>query len=308
MTKEKAPIIFIIYNRPDLTEKVLEAISVYQPVYQPERLYIVADGPKDNIDKILCDQTRAFINKIDWDCEIHKNYAETNMGCGIRVSSGITWAFETCDRAIILEDDCVPDLSFFPFCEELLERYKNDSRIGMISGNNYGYDLFDHNVSYSFSKHGHIWGWATWRRAWNSFTLDLTSFNEQTINNVKSNISCNKDFVNYWWKGAKSVMNGSLDSWDYQWGVIRYINNYLTIRPKCNLVANIGFNRYATHTKGKGKQVYGEKFEIDFPLVHPKYILPDYIADKMIENFFIPTCKDKNFYNKIKYHFKNIFK
>jgi glycosyltransferase involved in cell wall biosynthesis len=279
MTNKKVSVIFIIYNRPDLAQQVLDSIATYRP----ERLYVVADGPKTPQDEKLCKQTRKIIDTIDWPCEVHKNYAEENMGCGKRVSSGITWAFETCDKAIILEDDCMPDQSFFPFCEELLEMYKDDTRIGMISGNNHGYNLYDPGLSYSFSKHGKIWGWATWRRAWKHFDLSLKFLGNDNEHLIKANISNDVSFVSQWWKGVDSFLHGELDTWGYQWGVSRYANNLLTIRPKVNLVANIGFGGNATHTKGTPKNIFSTTTSIKFPLCHPKIIIPDTYADRQLE-------------------------
>jgi len=309
INKTKIPVIFIIYNRPDLAEAVLKAIGEYQPT----QLYVVADGPINGHDKVRCDKTRELIDTINWNCTIHKNFADKNLGCKKRVFSGITWAFKTCERAIILEDDCVPAPSFFPFCEELLEMYKDDTRIGMISGNNFGFDLYDEGLSYSFSNHGYIWGWATWKRCWDDFDVDLNFLNKKNIKIIKSNISNNKEFVKKWWEGVDHVLLKNLSSWASPWGVFRYANNFLIIRPKVNLVANIGFVSAATHTTGKPDPAVMKKDNLVFPLVHPNIVLPDIIADRMLEEFFLQQPKKKRklfrfFFNHFAYWIKRVVK
>ncbi len=163
----------------------------------------------------------------------------------------------------------------------------------MISGDNYGFDLHDQRLSYSFSKHGYIWGWATWKRCWEKFDLDLGFLNEISSNLIKSNISNNREFVDYWWKGVDDVLFDRVDTWDAQWGVVRYANNFLTIRPKVNLIANIGFGKDATHTTGIIKRVYTQTNRMDFPLVHPITVLPDSLADEKLEKFFLPAKPQK---------------
>ena len=292
MNSEKVPIIILLYNRPETTKEVCKAISIYQP----DKLYVVADGPKDVQDKIRCDQTRSIIDMIDWNCKIHKNYSEKNMGCGFGVSSGISWAFNSCERAIILVDDCIPDSSFFYYCEQLLEKYKDDTRIGMISGNNYGFPLYDSNISYSFSKHGHITGWATWKRCWEKFNYNLNIYDKNELELIRSNISANEHFVTKWWSGVEAVINGDLDAWSLQWGVARYANNYLTIRPKENLVAHIGYGEFATHTKGKPNPKYTATGSLEFPLEHPRIIAPDKNADKKLEEDLFPVKQPRDTY------------
>jgi len=164
----------------------------------------------------------------------------------------------------------------------------------MISGNNFGFDLYDKTLSYSFSRHGHIWGWATWKRCWKEFDVGLSFLNATNTALIKSNISENVAFVDVWWQSVDAVLKGNLDTWDSQWGLTRYSNNYLTIRPKVNLVANIGFGGDATHTSGKSKHAYTVTSKLDFPLVHPDIMIPDRVADAMLEKSFLAVTHPKN--------------
>lgn len=171
------PVAFMIFNRPEKTARVFAEIRKARPT----QLFIVADGPRTEQEKEKTDATRAVTEHIDWECEVKRNYSDVNVGCKMRVSSGISWIFENVENAIILEDDCVPEQSFFPYCQELLERYKDDTRIMHISGDNFEWGRtgnFESDASYYFSRIPHVWGWATWRRAWNLYDINMTSWPE----------------------------------------------------------------------------------------------------------------------------------
>ncbi len=167
----KTPVVVIIFKRTDTTEKVFEAIRLAKP----PKLFVIADGPRADHpgEAEKCEAARAIIERVDWECEVLKNYSDTNLGCAKRVSSGLDWVFSNVEEAIILEDDCVPHLTFFPFCEELLEKYRYDTRIASISGQNVQFGRERTNYSYYFSRYNHCWGWATWRRAWQHFDFDM---------------------------------------------------------------------------------------------------------------------------------------
>lgn len=273
---KKAPVIFIIYNRPGFTKLSFDSIRAYKP----DRLYIIADGPKNEQDNILCQKAREVIKTVDWDCEINKNFAEENMGCGKRVSSGITWAFNTCDRAIILEDDCIPNLSFFRFCEELLQYYNEDHRIGMVSGNSI-IDPNKLNYSYYFSNFFHIWGWATWKRAWDNFDLSINKWptlkkTDLILNKVRSTFYADK-----WNEIFDRVYKGDIDTWAYPLVLKFWENNHLSIVPKYNLVSNIGFTNSATHTNNpKDKNSKRPTKRLTFPLSHPELVIPNKVFDQ----------------------------
>ena len=162
-----APVLLIIFNRPDTTARVFEAIRAARPT----ELYIAADAPRENRseDKRLCEEAKKITEKIDWPCEVHRLYQEKNLGCKRGPIASITWFFENVEAGIILEDDCVPHPSFFAFCSELLEKYADDKRIMHVSGNNFQFGKMRGDASYFFSEYTLSWGWATWRRAWQRF-------------------------------------------------------------------------------------------------------------------------------------------
>ncbi len=274
----KTPVAFIIFNQPDLTEKVFEAIRQAQPL----RLLVIADGPRQ--DKIgeaqKCAATRAIIDRVDWDCEVITNYSETNLGCKIRLSSGIDWVFEQVEEAIILEDDCLPDPTFFTFCEELLERYRQDTRIMCISGNNHQFGHQRTSDSYYFSRYNHIWGWATWRRAWQHYDVDMNLWN--TIHNGEwlQDILDNNAEIKIWQKSFQDVFDGKVDTWDYQWTFACWIQSGLTILPNVNLISNIGFGIGATHTIDPNSKLANIPINsIALPLQHPQFIVRNSAAD-----------------------------
>ena len=238
------PIAFIIFNRPDLTEIVFEAIRQAKP----KKLLVVADGPRFPQEVEKCEKSRSVIQKIDWECELLTNYSEINLGCKLRVSSGLDWVFSEVEEAIILEDDCVPAPSFFNFCETLLARYRQDERIMMISGDNFqkGHKRTDY--SYYFSKYAHIWGWASWQRAWQHYDVEMKTWPEYNKLGMIDSFCENKYEKKYWTDIFNLTFDGSINTWDYQWTYACWSQNGLSILPKANLVSNIGFRSDATHT------------------------------------------------------------
>ena len=272
-----APILFLIFNRPDLTQKVFERIREIQP----SQLFIAADGPRGDRhgEHLLCAETRAVTANIDWECELHRLERSKNLGCKVAVSSAITWFFEHVEEGIILEDDCLPDASFFQFCAEMLDRYRFDSRVGVISGNNYqpNYRM----ASYYFSRYPHIWGWATWRRLWVSYDVHLTDWNgrpESLSASVKRH-RVRKRFAGHF----DSVKSGNRDTWDYQLVYLCLKTGSLSLSPGLNLVANIGFDERATHTYSPSSTPPPLSQAIGFPLVHPAHIGVDELADYYTE-------------------------
>jgi hypothetical protein len=298
-------VLFLIFNRPDTTSRVFEAIRKARP----SSLYIAADGPRPDFpgEKELCEKVRSIATMVDWPCDVKTLFRDQNLGCRQAVSSAISWYFEHVDSGIILEDDCLPTKTFFRFCGELLERYEDDTRIGMISGLNWGFRFSNENLSYCFSRHGGIWGWATWKRAWKCYAFDLQTLSEEEIYCIRSNMSSNTDYANYYWEEARSVISGELDSWDYLWGIIRYANNFLTIRPSKNLVANIGFGEDSTHTKGTANKLYTSTMDLNFPLTHPSLMFPDKIWDSLMEQHVLGLPNNK-FISRLVYKAKRRIK
>jgi hypothetical protein len=278
----KTPILFIIFNRRDVTGTVFNAIREIKP----SKLYIVADGPRtDKIgEKERCEETRKIVDSIDWKCEVFKNYSDINLGCKKRVSSGIDWFFENVEQGIILEDDCLPNKSFFRFCEEMLEKYKDEEKIGMISGDNFQFGKVKNEYSYYFSRYSHIWGWASWRRAWKNYDVDIKSWPQIKKENGLKSIFDNIKDTYYWSSIFNDVHNNKIDTWDYQWSFICFVNNYLSVMPAVNLVSNIGFSpNGSTHTKRISKFSNMKTSELSFPLKIPKEIVRSTESDKITQ-------------------------
>ncbi|CAN6134390.1 hypothetical protein MCEKH37_01185 [Methylophilaceae bacterium] len=262
----QTPVVFIIFNRPDTTLKVFNEIAKVKP----KKLLVIADGPrigKPN-EAENCKKTRDIINQIDWPCEVLRNYSEVNLGCKRRVSSGISWAFDQVEEAIFLEDDCLPDISFFYYCEELLGRYRYDESVGVISGDNFQFGKKRGDASYYFSKYVHIWGWASWRRAWQYYDVDIKSWPKYKANNLLDKVHVNKHEIKFWTDIMDSVHGGKIDTWDYQWVLAHWANDMKSIIPQVNLISNIGFGDQATHTKNVNEFANMESKAMEFPLIH----------------------------------------
>ena len=273
------PVLFLIFNRPDTTERVFEIIREQKPSF----LYIAADGPRadKNGDAEKCRQTREIINKIDWECEVKTLFRERNLGCKLAVSSAISWFFENVEEGIILEDDCLPSNCFFNYCEILLEKYRHDTRIMHISAEN-PLDISFGDSSYYFSKIPHIWGWASWRRAWQKYDVEFQNFDNFINNNLIENVFQENYVQKYWNKIFSRVKNGKINTWDYQWTYALFVNHGLSINPNKNMVSNIGFGvEGATHTAVSEKCANRITFEID-KIIHSEFILPNKEALKGI--------------------------
>ena len=266
----KTPILFLIFNREDTTQKVFDAIRQQKPKY----LFVAADGARKNKsgEAEKCQRVKDIIKQVDWDCELKTLFREENLGCKLAVSSAITWFFENVEQGIILEDDCLPDPSFFPYCEELLEKYKDDTRIGHISGDNFLQGIIDKSLSYDFCSCSHIWGWATWRRVWKNYDVNFPFWEEQK--DKRSFLFKNKLEEIYFSSFIPDVLNNrnGINTWDTQWLFTLRVQNQLSIYPAVNMVENIGFGATdATHTSRKKNAVLAAA--MSFPLEHPHYIL-----------------------------------
>ena len=270
----RTPVAFIIFKRPDTTEKVFEAIRQAKP----PKLLVIADGPrKDKPGEAgKCAATRAILDRVDWDCEVLKNYADVNMGCKQRVSSGLDWVFDNVEEAIILEDDCVPHSTFFKFCEELLEKYRDDERVMSITGTNLLDKWKSELQSYHFSYYFNCWGWATWKRVWDYYDIDMKLWLEPEIQNrVKDVIADDKQYLNRK-KCLDSTYLGENNSWDYQFFFMCLMHSGLSITPSLNLVSNIGFTQEGTHTKlANDKRANLPLHLMTFPLKEPLGIAVD---------------------------------
>ena len=264
------PILITIYNRVDVTFKLYKILEVIQPKY----LYINADGPKVNneLDYLRCNNTRNLFLNLSWDCVIKYNFSSDNKGCKLSVSDAITWFFNENEYGIILEDDCIPNLSFFYYCKEILEKYKNDNRIFHINGTNFSSNVKSYTTdSYSFTKFVSIWGWATWRRSWLKYDINMINFPNFTKQQFD-----NKSFSSYakhhYYKSFEDMYFNRSNSWCTQWIFAIYFHNGITITPNCNLVSNIGTQDNPTHKFliNRFRDFLNTK-ELTFPLIHPKF-------------------------------------
>jgi hypothetical protein len=286
MPQYNTPVLFLLFNRLDTAKQVFNAIRQAQPTH----FYIACDGPRDNKEgeKEKVEEVRNYVlSHIDWECDVKTLFLERNVSCGPAVKQAIDWLFENEEMGIILEDDVLPDMSFFPYCEELLIRYKDDDRIGMISGNNHvGFPSIKD--SYVFSKFKWTWGWATWRRAWKNMDLNLSFLESDYKNSIICNMGYDKHSYNHWIGNIDAINRHRVNTWDYHWFLSLSTQNQMCIFPRVNLVANIGFGNDATHCTGTVAEKYTRIEKLNFPLSHPQYVLPNYEFEKMYQNGMIP--------------------
>ena len=285
----ETPVAFCLFNRPQLTGRVFQAIALAKP----KTLYVISDGPRADRpgEKSLVEQSRSVIDQVNWDCDVKTNFSDVNLGCKQRIASGLGWAFQQSEELIILEDDCLPHPSFFDYCEQLLERYRHDKRIMMISGNNFQPARQCPN-SYYFSRWPHIWGWASWQRAWDHFDVDVSSWPEvKSTQKLRSIFDSDQEY-NHWLPVLDQQYEGEIDTWDFPWAYACWINSGLTILPEKNLVTNIGFGPDAAHTIDANSRLANlDSHEIG-QLNHPPHVLRDYVADLYTwENIFAPPGK-----------------
>jgi len=270
----QTPIAFFVYRRPQLTRAVFSEIARAKPA----RLLLIADGPRSADEEKRCAAVRSVLKRIDWDCELATNLSDANLGCRQRVASGLDWVFEQTDRAIILEDDCLPHPSFFGYCECLLERYADDARIMSIAGVNYQDGTRRGAYSYYFSKYAHCWGWATWRRAWRHYDVDMRAW--PAFRDAGGMAAYCPDPLEhaYWTARFDEMYEHAIDTWDYAWTFARWSRNGLGVIPNVNLVRNIGFGPDATHTVAAQQRQALPLADIG-ELTHPPRVLRDVEAD-----------------------------
>ena len=275
----KTPVVLLGFNRPDMTSRVFEAIRQVRP----EQLLLVMDGPRTDVsaDAELVRKTRQVCQIVDWPCAVTEIFSPVNLGLKRRISSGLDEVFQTVDRAIILEDDCVPDHSFFRFAEEMLDRFLDQPRVGLVSGSSRLRGHRASEYSYDFSRDVRIWGWATWARTWNGFRAsgDLdASWSQPDQEAIMANIAlgARRRAMNRMLDGAKE-----LDSWALPFVVHCQKQGYLNVVPEVNLIENIGFGARSTHTKFEDfvSQVPAE--QISFPLTHPDAVAPNFYFDEL---------------------------
>jgi hypothetical protein len=284
MSFMNTPVVFLIFNRPETTRKVFAEIAKAKP----SKLLVVADGSRPNCfgEAEKCAETRSIIERVDWDCEVLTNYSEVNLGCKHRVASGLDWVFSIVEEAIILEDDCLPDQTFFRFCEELLDRYRDDERIMSISGTNRRFDKLRTQESYYFSRYNNIWGWATWKRAWQHYDVEMKLWPKVKEEGWLKDIFREPRLVKFWEKNLELAYAPDWGGWEWQWLLACWIQSGLSILPHVNLISNIGFGGDATTTKDINSKLAESArlpvLPIEFPLRHPSIVIRDTQEDRRI--------------------------
>lgn len=277
-------VLFLVFNRPDTTRLVFEAIRAARP----PRLYVAADGPRANRtgEAERCAEVRRIATAVDWPCEVKTLLREENLGCKMGVSGGISWFFENEEEGIILEDDVMPLPSFFDYCDELLHRYRHDERVALISGCNLVAKRFSPQESYFFSRYNHIWGWASWRRAWQHYDVAMRAWPDwRDQGGLKTISDGNKLFELYWRNTFDQAFHGGIDTWDYQWTFTCWHRGMISVLPANNQTHNLGFGPDATHTT-KGTPNYVKESTpkpLSFPLRHPCHIERAVGADALID-------------------------
>jgi hypothetical protein len=267
------PVVLLVFNRPNVTEELVRKLEFIRP----SKLYVVADGPRESRqDELeLCLKTRQVIeNGISWKCEIHKKYSEYNLGCGISVSSGLNWVFEHEEYAIILEDDCIPAISFFSFCKELLIKFRYDTRVMHICGSRWNEERIRPEISYFFSKYSHVWGWATWHRAWTLFDYNLTTWPIVKKEKYLYSVFESQRVIDYYTKIFDTYYNKSLKpGWATQWFYSVIVNSGMAIVPNSNLINNKG--NIGTHSTNLS-YYYNRPADENYKIIsHPKIMILD---------------------------------
>jgi hypothetical protein len=274
----ETPVLMLVFARPGATRHVFEAVRKARP----RKLYIAADGPvpgnTDNAEK--CARVREVVSQVDWDCEVSTLFRETNLGCRTAVSEAIHWFFSQENEGIILEDDCLPGQSFFPFCESMLEKYRDDTRVMHISGTNLQFGQKRGDASYYFSSIPSVWGWAAWKRSWEQYDLQMSAYPEFKASGLIKSILPDERVAGHVMNVLQSNYEGKISTWDHQYGFSLVINNGLCIVPNVNLISNLGYSK--TDDPMTPDNYLLSKMpveEITFPLTHPAFFIPDKEAD-----------------------------
>jgi len=288
------PILFLTFNRPDTAKEVLAVIREVRP----KKIFVAIDGAREHKqgEAEVVEEVKRLVEKmIDWPCEKKFLSRDKNLGCKMAVSSAITWFFENVEEGIILEDDCVPDISFFPYCRELLRYYRENKKVMMIGGANFQDGKIRGDGSYYLSRYTHIWGWATWRRAWKLYDLQMKTFPEFVNTGRIKEVFDDKEMQDHWLKNFQLAYDNKIDTWDFQWIYTIWSNNGLSIIPNVNMVSNIGFRGDATHTKTFHKKIENQSRQAMGALVHPSSLTVDKEADR----YYYHNVYKRKFFRKV---------
>jgi len=275
------PVVTLVFNRPEQTRRLVGQLAEARP----PQLFVVADGPRPNKpgEAAKVAEVRALFDRLPWACEVVRNFSDVNLGCAVRVSSGLTWAFQQVEEAIILEDDCIPNHSFFPYAVELLERFREDPRVGSICGTTLGLIPGECSASYRFSRYCAIWGWATWRRAWAHYDFAMTPLKDGSLDAILRRTFPSWRARTYWRTIFRRVSTGKINTWDYRWALSCWKHGLLAVVPSLNMVENQGFGAESSHTRGDIYRL-APVGEMPLPLKHPSHIEADQVADQAIED------------------------
>lgn len=263
----ETPVALMVFNRPELTARVFAEIRRARPGH----LLVVADGPRADRpgEAERCAQVREIATAIDWPCQVETHFATENLGCRRRVSTGLDWVFERVERAIVLEDDCLPEPGFFSFCDALLERYADDPRVMHVAGSCFLPDLARRSESFVVSRFPFIWGWATWRRAWKHFDVEMKRWPEFLASGGLNRLFPDPADAAIWERNLAATYRGEVDTWDAQWVLAFWLAGGLSLVSTRNLISNLGFGHDATHTVGWSPQAALPTLAQTGPLVHP---------------------------------------
>jgi len=278
----QTPLLLIIWNRPRLVKPLISSISAYRP----QKLYIASDGPllNDLLSLSLVAETRKLVEgSISWPCEVSRHYSDVNQGCRVAVSSAISWFFGCEEQGIVLEDDVHPLPSFFPYMDELLAKYRYDSRVGSVSSHNFHRQPINGNSNYLFSVFSHCWGWGSWRRAWEQYDFHLSSWSSFQDGGHLESLGDHR-FQRYWKRILDSTARGEIDTWDFAWTYSHWKAGMLSCVPDRCLVENAGFGPDATHTNAEACPLPAP-LPMTFPLRHPQFVRPSPLHDRLTQRF-----------------------
>lgn len=300
-------VLIIFFARPNTLKEVFEKVKKARP----SKLFLACDGARENRpdEQERINECQKIVSDIDWECEVFTNYSPTNLGCGKGPSSAISWAFEHVDKLLILEDDCVADDSLFPFMKEMLDKYENDQRVGIVSGFNHLKDWDCGENSYCFTKTGATLGWGTWKRVWEKYDYNVKNIKDEYYQKLLYNefqndkIAARRMFD--WKKASVETLEKKVNYWDVQFGFLKYSQSYLCAVPKSNLIYNIGVGIGSTHTENgkqekwkKGKVLFMPTTPMSFPIKHPECVVCDRGYDNEVFKIIFPG-KIKKIFRKV---------
>jgi hypothetical protein len=276
------PVLLLTFNRPVHLRRVFEVVRQARP----SQLFIAADGPRpgNDADEQLCKEARAIVNGVDWPCEVKTLFRTENLGCKYGVSSAITWFFEHVEEGIILEDDCLPHPSFFPYCEQMLTKFRNEQRVAVVCGTSL--DIESSNRSRCrFSIYPFVWGWATWRRAWKHYDPHVRLWPEFKETGAFDQWVGNEPSSLFWGRIFDKCYIGDDTTWDYHWVHACWVSGGLSITPPCNLISNIGFGLESTHTRDVDSEFSCRPMSSPlFPVNISSVLQPHSLNDRVLSN------------------------